>query len=76
MTLNGFNGQMFNCGVGRIDSSHCQLLDWETGQVQCNPQRRGKRGRTVSRRNEVMTLFWGMLVSRCLKDSHGEKDDS
>lgn len=48
MALNGLNGQMFGCGIGRIDSSHrgvktSTFSDRETGQSTVSPTE--KRGR-------------------------------
>lgn len=85
MALNGFNGQMFGCGTGRNHSSHCGVktnirgAHFQIGKldkVQCHPQRRGQKKRTISRRNELMILLGGMLVFRCLKDSCVEKNNS
>ena len=85
MALNGLNGQTLGCGIGRIDSSHRGVktsirgAHFQTGKldkVQCHPQRKGEGRGTISGRNEVMTLFWGMLVFSCLKDSYVEKDSS
>lgn len=85
MALNGLNGQMFGCGIGRIDSSHCGVKTSIRGahfqigkldKVQCHPQRKEEGRRTISGRNKIVTLFWGMLVFRCLKDSYVEKDNS
>lgn len=85
MALNGFNGQMVGCGTGRNHSSHCGVktnirgAHFQIGKldkVQCHPQRRGQKRRRIPRRNELMTLFGGMLVFMCLKDSCVEKENS
>lgn len=85
MALNGFNGQMVGCGTGRNHSSHCGVktnirgAHFQIGKldkVQGHPQRRGRKRRTMPRRNELMTLFGDMLVFMCLKDSYVEKENS